>query len=138
MTTLLAAETLPPNLTPKSVHEIRFKSPCFVHAFRIVAEGERPHPEIPFEGRTAATSLTLELFGCRHGEAASLCKSLLDEPFRRQSLAAPSPVNRAGELAATTPVDYLVIRYVRARSARPRASARTGNKCTIILPAQPT
>ena len=114
-TTLLAAETLSPNFTPKSVHEIRFRRPCFVHAFRIVAEGERPHPEIPFEGRTATTSLTLELFGCRHGGAASLCKSMLDEPFRRQSLTAPSAVNRAGELAATTLVDYLVIRCVQCK-----------------------
>ena len=43
---LLLAETFPPNTVPDSIHEVRFERPCIVKAFRIVSEGERPHPEL--------------------------------------------------------------------------------------------
>ena len=107
---LLFAETLAPNTTPQTVHEVRFERPCLVRAFRVVCEGEFPHSEISFEGRTAPTVLTLELFGCRHGAKAGLCTALLAEPHRRQNLTAPSAIYALGEAAASTPIDYLVIR----------------------------
>lgn len=107
---LLYADTLAPNTTPVSVHEIRFRRPCILKRFRIVAEGERPHTEIPFEGRTPNTSLTIELFGCQHGAGATLCKPLLDAPHRRQSIAGQSPLLVLNEAAASTPIDYLVVR----------------------------
>ena len=109
--TLLYCDTLAPNTTPVSVHEIRFNKPVHIHSFRIVCDGERPHPEIPFQGRTPNASLKIELFGCHHGKA-KLCAALLDEPHRRQNLNSPSPTCKLSEKATAMPINYLVVRTV--------------------------
>ena len=106
---LLFADTLRPNTTPRSVHEIRFKQPMHLHAFRIVAEGERPHAETGFEGQTPPTQLTLELFGCEHS-TATLCEPLTAEPHRRHSVSAPSSMLQLTEAASAMRCDYVVIR----------------------------
>ena len=120
---LLFADTLPPNMTPLSVHEVRFDRPCIIKAFRVVCEGECPHPEISFEGRTPPTALAIELYGSKHGPGVSLCTALLSEPHRRQNLNSPSVIHAIAESAASMPIDYLVIRFV-ARSSRARPCRR--------------
>ena len=108
---LLYADTLGPNTTPQSVHEIRFERPCILRAFRIVCERERPHPERSFEGCTPPTELTLEMFGTNHGPGSgNLCTSLLSEPHVRKNLNNPSSIQILGEAAANTPVNYVVVR----------------------------
>lgn len=112
---LVFADTLLPNTTPQSVHEIRFKQTVQLRAFRIVAEGERPHGEIAFEGQTPPTQVTLQLFGCEHG-AASLCAPLLAEPHLRQDLSVPSPLHELADTVTQLRCNYLVIRCTLALS----------------------
>ena len=107
-TTLLFADTLAPNTVPHSVHEIRFRQPVYLHAFRIVCDGERPHVETSFVGQTAPAQLTIELFGCEHGRGVSTCVDLLAAPHQRQRLACPSAMNKVA--GASARVDYVVIR----------------------------
>lgn len=110
-TTLLAACDFTPNFTPLSEHEITFSTPCIIHAFRIVCEGEQPHPEISFQGQTAPTQFSIEIFGCKHGASAkSVCTALLSEPFERDNDSSPSPMIRVVPEAADMPIDYIVIR----------------------------
>lgn len=111
-TTLLFAGTLDPNSTPQSVHEVRFHRPCTLCALRIVSLGERPHPEISFEGQTPPTQVTVEVFGCEYGRdaGAETCVSLLDQPLQRQGVGVPSPLLALGRVATETMVDYVVIR----------------------------
>ena len=103
---LLFADTLQPNTS--NVHEIRFKHPVHVHGFRIVGDGERPHTELSFEGRTSPALVTIELFGCEHGSGAVLCTSLLTEPHRHQ--VGPSMVHELVPSAANARINYLVVR----------------------------
>ena len=126
--TLLFAGTLSPNEVPNSVHEVRFDRPVVLRAFRIVCEGEAPHPEISFQGRTPPTALNVELFGSRHRPGASLCTALLSEPHRRANLNSPSVIHQLGEAAASTLVDYLVIRCA-ARSTCGAHSTRCATHC---------
>ena len=109
---LVFADTLLPNTTPQSVHEIRFKRPVHLRAFRVVAEGERPHTEIRFEGQTPPTQVALQMFGCEHG-AATLCASMLGEPHLRQDLSTPSQLHMLNDEAATLRCNYLVLRCMR-------------------------
>ena len=103
---LLLADTLRPNTTPQSVHEVRFKRPVNLQYFRIVCDGETPHPELPFSGETPHVQLTVELFACEHG-TDSMCTALLPEPFLRQEIAAPSSLQALPKPVRCT---YLVIR----------------------------
>jgi hypothetical protein len=103
---LLFADTLQPNAS--KVHEIRFKHPVHVHGFRIVGDGERPHTELSFEGRTSPEIVKIELFGCEHGSGAVLCTSLLTEPHRHQ--VGPSMVHELVPSAANARINYLVVR----------------------------
>ena len=118
--TLLYADTLQPNTTPHSVHEIRFRRPVILHAFRIVRLNESPHPEISFEGGTPATQLTIELFGCQHGEKtmpkSGLCSPLLDAPHLRQELSIPSSMHELNSTSTAMQCNYVVIRCVRRRT----------------------
>jgi len=121
--TLLYADTLEANTTPQSVHEVRFSRPVTIRAFRVVCEHEWPHREIRFEGRTPPVALNLELFGCRHGTSAKLCTSLMSEPHKRTNLNSPSVIHALGEVAASTPIDYLVIRCVPKKKPSPTTAA---------------
>ena len=107
---LLFADTLKANTTPQSVHEIRFSQPVLLQGFRVVCDGEKPHAELSFEGQTPPTQLTLEIFGCEHGDSTTLCIPLLSEPHRRQGVGSPSTMVLLAEVAATTRCTYLVIR----------------------------
>jgi hypothetical protein len=109
---LLYADTLAPNTTPVSIHEVRFRRPCYLRAFRIVCDGERPHTELPFCGGTPPTALTIEFFGCNSTEKKSLCTPLLEEPHRRKSFTIPSTMETFCEKVAASPCNYLVIRTV--------------------------
>jgi len=103
---LLFAGTLKPNSAPQSVHEIRFKQPVRLHYFRVLCDGERPHASLPFCGETPHLPLTIEMFGCEHG-SEELCTSLLQEPFLRDEIAAPSTAQRVHH---SVRCNYLVIR----------------------------
>jgi hypothetical protein len=107
--TLLFADTLKPNTTPQSVHEVRFKRPVHLQFFRIVCDGECPHPELPFSGETPPLQLTVELFACEHG-SDPLCTALLASPFLRSEILAPSDRHAFSAAATLTRCTYLVIR----------------------------
>ena len=100
MATLLLAETFEGGL----VHEAEFKRPVRVSAFRVVAEGEVPHPEIGFQGQTPAVPFALELYGAVRGKG-TLCAALLPEPYRHDASATTTQM-----LPAEGVYDYLVIR----------------------------
>ena len=120
MVRLLFAETLKPNTSPKSVHEIRFSRPVRLHAFRLVCNGERPHDELPFTGETPNIQLTVELFACEHGKD-SLCTALLPEPFLRHETNAPSTLQALP--TASSRCTYLVVRCGSARCSPGRRTA---------------
>ena len=80
-----------------------------LHAFRIVADGERPHTDLSgFQGQTPPTQVTVEFFGCEHSSADAMCVALLNEPHLRQIGA--STLQQFPEAAAASTVDYLIVR----------------------------
>ena len=110
---LLLAETFEQHHGPEgsaspTVHEVHFARPVRVAAFRIVARGEMPHPELNFQGHTPAAPLSLELFGAQCGKG-SLCATLLPTPhLRDEATGSPSALELLpGEGLLC---DYLVIR----------------------------
>jgi hypothetical protein len=108
-TLLLYADTLKPNTTPQSVHEVRFKRPVHLQYFRIVCDGECPHSELNFSGETPSLQLTIELFGCEHG-SEPICTALLPAPFLRSEMVGPSQMQALSAAAASARCTYLVIR----------------------------
>ena len=104
---LLYANTLMPNTTPQSLHEIRFKKPVFLQAFRIVNENERAHDTL--NGRTPFTQLVLDMFAFQHACNHS-CIPMLHGPHRRNQDYNPSSLHPFTQVAATTSVDYVVVR----------------------------
>ena len=105
---LLYADTLRPNTTPHSVHEIRFQKPVLLQAFRIINHGERPHEQLAFEGSTPPSELQINMFGFRH-DHQSACVSLLRKPHRRQ-LETISQTHKFAEDAWLHCMDYIVVR----------------------------
>lgn len=99
---LLLAETFEASTdAAKSVHEVHFKRPVRLSAFRVVAQGDVPHPELSFHGKTPATPFVLELFGAQVGKG-SLCTALWK---------GKPPTSSALELLSSEGLcDYMVVR----------------------------
>lgn len=113
---LLLAETFEGSTDAgKSVHEVHFKRPVRLAAFRVVAQGDVPHPELNFQGKTLAAPFLLELFGAQVGKGP-LCSALWQ---------GEAPTSSALELLSSEGLcDYMVVRCASPQCRLRRARLR--------------